>query len=179
MTVQPSADVLIDLVGWLNEDNLRVGIPLTSPTPEIMIFSDASLQVWEAHLEGLQVAGLWSPDEASQHINCLELKTAWLVLQHAREILTGKVVVSMCDNSTVVSHIRNQGGTKSKNLCQQTIEMLSWAHQNNIQLLAKYFPGIRNVLADQLSKRNQTLPSEWSLHPQFADKSGRYGTSHG
>ena len=73
----------------------------------------------------------------------------------------------MCDNSTVVSHIRNQGGTKSKKLCQQTLEVLSWTHQNNIQLLAKYVPGARNVLADQLSRRNQTLPSEWSLHPQI------------
>ena len=72
-----------------------------------MIFSDASLQGWGAHLEELQVADLWSPEESSQHINCLELKSVWLGLQHFREILTGKVVVSMCDNSTVVSHIRN------------------------------------------------------------------------
>ena len=167
MKIQPSAEVLLDLVWWMNPENLEVGIPLMSPTPDILMFSDASLQGWGAHLEELQVAGLWSPEEASQHINGLELKAVWLGLQHFKKILAGKVVVSMCDNSTVVSHILNKGGTKSKKLCQQTVEMLSWAHQNNIQLLAKYVPGIRNVLADQLSRRNQTLPSEWSLHPQI------------
>ena len=126
MQVQPSAEVLLDLVWWLNEDNLRLGIPLTSPTPDILMFSDASLQGWGAHLEELQVAGLWSPEETSQHINCLhinclELKAVWLGLKHFQKILTGKNVVSMCDNATVVAHIQNQGGTKSKNLCQQTI----------------------------------------------------------
>jgi len=166
LKVQPSAEVLIDLVWWLTEENLRVGIPLTSPTPEILMFSDASLQGWGAHLTELEVAGLWSPEEASQHINCLELKAVWLGLQHFREFLTDRVVVSMCDNTTVVSHIKNQGGTKSKQLCQQSLEMLHWAHQNHITLLAKYVPGSRNVRADQLSRHNQTLPAEWSLHPQ-------------
>ena len=80
MQVQPSAEVLLDLVWWLNEDNLRVGIPLTSPTPDILMFSDASLLGWGVHLEELQVAGLWSPDEATEHINCLELKAVWLGL---------------------------------------------------------------------------------------------------
>ena len=31
---------------------------------------------------------------------------------------------------------------------------------------AVYLPGARNVIADSLSRKNQILPSEWSLHPQ-------------
>ena len=92
MKIPPSAEVLLDLVWWMNQENLEVGIPLMDPTPDILMFSDASLQGWGAHLEELQVAGLWSPDEASQHINSLELKAVWLGLQHFKEILAGKVV---------------------------------------------------------------------------------------
>ena len=159
-----SADVLLDLLWWMDPDHLQVGIPLSTPPPDLMLFTDASLQGWGAHLDDLQAAGLWSSQDKELHINMLELKAVWLGLQHFQGILDGKVVVSMCDNATVVAHIKNQGGTKSWSLCHQTLQMLSWTQDHHIRITSKYVPGRSNVLADQLSRRNQILPAEWSLH---------------
>ena len=36
---------------------------------------------------------------------------------------------------------------------------------NQWTLKARYIPGSLNVIADQLSRQEQTLPTEWSLHP--------------
>ena len=72
---------------------------LSRDTPDIPNTRDPNvlrcLPTWGAHLTELEVAGNWSPEETSQHINCLELKAVWLRLQHFRKFLTDKVVVSM------------------------------------------------------------------------------------
>jgi len=44
-------------------------------------------------------------------------------------------------------------------------KLIPQAH--NIEIRSRYIPGHLNVLADQLSRKNQVLPSEWSLHPDI------------
>ena len=115
----------------------------------------------------LQASGLWSPQESKLHINLLEFQVVKLGLQAFQEFCQGKNVLIMSDNATVVSHIKNQGGTRFWELCQRTIDLLKWSVENRISLQSRYIPGQRNVLADQLSRKNQILPAEWSLHPQI------------
>jgi hypothetical protein len=47
--------------------------------------------------------------------------------------------------------------------------MLSWCRKYRIELLARHIPGVENVLADSLSRRQMVMPQEWSLHQKVAD----------
>ena len=76
----------------------------------------------------------------------------------------------MCDISTIVAYVNEQGGTVSDALCSLTGRLLRWSETNRVQLEARYLPGQSNVLADLLSRLNQVLGAEWSLHPQVASK---------
>ena len=69
------------------------------------------------------------------------------------------------DNSTVVSYINKQGGTRSIQLCRRANELLLMCQANQIVLRARHIPGRLNVLADILSRPSQTSGTEWSLHP--------------
>ena len=64
--------------------------------------------------------------------------------------------------------MNKQGGMVSDSLCSLTGQLLRWTESNRVQLEARYLPGQSNVLADLLSRRNQVLGAEWSLHPQVA-----------
>ena len=160
-----SADVLLDLIWWVDPQHLLAGVPFTQPDADVQLFSDASTQGWGAHLLHLRASGLWSPQETMLHINLLEMKAVHLGLQSFLEFCQGQTVLVMSDNSTVVSHIQRQGGTRSWTLCSQTLRLLQWCQAHDISLRSRFIPGRRNVLADQLSRRSQILPAEWSLHP--------------
>ena len=71
------------------------------------------------------------------------------------------------DNSTVVSYINKQGGTLSLTLLRLTVELLLWLEAQNIIVRARHIPGCLNVIADHLSRPNQPIPTEWSLHPEI------------
>ena len=102
------------------------------------------------------------------HISLLEMKAMFLALQSFREVVTGHRVTAMCDNSTVVAYVNKQGGTVSRSLCLLASHLLRWTESLDIHLCAMYLPGQSNVLADLLSRWDQVIGTEWSLHPQVA-----------
>ena len=71
------------------------------------------------------------------------------------------------DNSTVVSYINKQGGTLSLTLLRLTVELLLWLEAQNIIVRARHIPGCLNVIANHLSRPNQPIKTEWSLHPKI------------
>ena len=162
--VQVTQQVREDLSWWADHRNLTEGVPLHSPEPDLVLFTDASSSGWGAHLGELRASGIWTPVEARAHINSLELRAVALGLQHFLSSLHSSRVRIMSDNSTVVAHITHQGGTHSKTLCLQTLDLLSWARSHDISLSARFIPGDRNVIADALSRRGQIIGSEWILH---------------
>ena len=162
--VETTVEVWRDVLWWSDRANLEIGVPLSSPTPDVLLYSDASSQGWGAHMDDLQASGLWSDRQKSWHINLKELRAVRLGLETFRDYLVGKSVVSMSDNSTVVAYIKHQGGTRSQSLCQETLLLLQWAQQHRITLSSQFIPGSSNVVADQLSRRKQVLPAEWTLH---------------
>jgi hypothetical protein len=68
------------------------------------------------------------------------------------------------DNTTVMAYINHQGGLASLPLYLETERLLLLAESNQWTLLAKHIPGHLNVLADYLSRRHQTLHTEWTLN---------------
>ena len=81
------------------------------------------------------------------------------------------------DNSTVVSYINKQGGTRSPTLLRLTVELLLWLEAQNIKVRARHIPGCLNMIADHLSRPNQPIQTEWSLHPEIESRIfGFWGT---
>ena len=150
---------------WEDEGRLATGVPLTPPKSQLTMFTDASNSGWGAFLAGKTCAGQWSTREATLHINCLEMLAVHYALQHFRDIVSQKVVLVMTDNTTVVSHIRKQGGTRSLSLCTQTLRLFELSTSLGVTLQVCFIAGKRNVLADQLSRKGQIQQSEWMLAP--------------
>ena len=176
--VPRSRQVEEDLSWWMvMRDHLLEGAPCGSPAPVLRLYSNASRAGWGAHLLDQSASGVWSHQESSLHINLLEMKALFLALRSFKDLVTGHRVTAMCDNSTVVAYVNKQGGTVSSALCSLTGQLLRWAEIRDIQLEARYVPGQANVLADLLSRLNQVLGAEWSLHPQVArDLLRRWGS---
>ena len=61
------------------------------------------------------------------------------------------------------------GGTKSRAMCWQVWDLLTWCIGQNIQLSAIHVPGVDNELADFLS-REEIDQREWALHGLIARK---------
>ena len=66
-----------------------------------------------AHTGDSQISGTWAPLDCLLHISCLELKAVEAVLHDWAPVLQGHQVMTARDNSTVVSYINKQGGTRS------------------------------------------------------------------
>lgn len=117
------------------------------------------------------MSGKWTAIEQSSHINLLELSAVENALHHFRDYVKHRQVLLRTDNSTVVSYINRQGGTKSAVLCVMTWRILHWCHLFGIQLKAAHIPGKRNVIADQLSRGRQ-IPkmTEWSLNQEIVQQ---------
>ena len=114
------------LMWWLQPANLKAGMVFPRPLPTVSIVTDASNNGWGAHMDAVSTAGTWSPSEKQLHINVLELLAVRRALTFFATSLRRQVVVVKSDNSTVVSYINRQGGTRSPQLCLQTWELLRW-----------------------------------------------------
>ena len=89
----------------------------------------------------------------------------------------GRRVTAMYDSLTVVAYVNKQGRTVSRSLCLLASQLLRWSESLDVHLNARYLPGQSNVLADLLSRRDQVIGTEWSLHPQVArDLLRRWGS---
>ena len=75
-------------------------------------------------------------------------------------------VAVFVDNSTAISYLSNQGGTRSPlNSIAQRI--LRWAKSLPVVLAPQFIMGRNNVLADSLSRPNQILGSAWNLKTEI------------
>ena len=150
---------------WLMRDNIFRGTPLHIPS-EVVLWTDASLTGWGAHMGNQQASGVWIAQQQTWHINMLEMKAVELALHHFQQQLQGKAVLLRCDNSTEVAYINKQGGgTKSLPLRRLTWDVYQWAKQRAICLRAAHIPGKRNILADDLSRGRQGVKMTVKLTP--------------
>ena len=168
LPVELTQEVREDLSWWTVESRLLQGVPFGTLPPGLLLFTDASCAGWGAHLLDQRAPGKWLEEEQMLHINLLEMKAVWLGLQSFQKIVTGHRVTVMCDNSTVVAYVSKQGGTHSRSMCELTSRLLKWTEDIDVHLEARYLPGQNNVLADLLSRRDQAIATEWTLHRQVA-----------
>ena len=138
--------------------------------PDLVIYTDASMTGWGGVLNDISCSGFWTPAEASNHINYLELRAVYLVLQSLQSKVTKKHVKLMVDNTTAVSCIMNMGTSHSK-LCNHiTFEIWEWCIRHSVWLSIAHIPGVANVLADKASRLN-TYHTEWMLSRKIFAKS--------
>ena len=168
LRVELTQKIREDLSWWTVESRLLQGVPFRTLPPGLLLFTDASCVGWGANLLDQRASGKWSEEEKMLHINLLEMKAVWLGLQSFQKIVTAHRVTVMCDNSTVVAYVSKQGGTHSCSMCELTSRLLKWTESIDVHLEARHLPGQNNVLADLLSRRDQAIATEWTLHRQVA-----------
>ena len=99
-----------------------------------------------------------------------ELLAVQLGLQAFEHLIVGMSVALFCDNTTTVAYLRRSGGTFSSALNSTAREVLLWAESRRIRLLPQFIMGSSNVTADALSRPNQVIGSEWTLHQEVVDQ---------
>ena len=99
---------------------MRKGVPLGTPAPATLLYTDASLEEWGAHARQWKISGLWNRREKKLHINVLEMIAVYLAFSALARQLNTHTILIMSDNSSVISHLNKQGGTKSHLLCHWT-----------------------------------------------------------
>ena len=154
---------------WRDRENFYKGCPIHQSFYQYRICSDTSMEGWVAHMDQCRIYGSWSQQEQSLHINILEMRAIRYALIRFN-LPTDSVILVNSDNSTVVAYVNKQGGTRSVTLMEETYLLFHLLQEKQWFLRASYLPGARNVIADSLSRQNQILPSEWSLHPSIVQR---------
>ena len=158
-----------DLLWWARVAQLREGVSLSLPAPDVSFFSDTSDVSWGALVGEHHASGLWSPHQKTLSINLRELLAVQYGLQALGHLLVGLSVALFCDNTTTVAYLRRSGGTFSSTLNAMAREILLWAENHRVRLLPQFIMGSSNVTADALSRPNQVIGSEWTLHQEVVD----------
>ena len=114
----------------------------------------------------LSVSGSWSGSMCRAHIAFQEFQAVAMMLCRMAFCLSGNVVASHFDKSTVKAYLCNQGGAVSPLLSRLACQILSLTDKHSITLIPAYIPTYLNVEANYLS-RGQLLP-EGHLLPQMA-----------
>ena len=157
-----------ELQWWLNSILRWNGKSVLRPSPDlvIVITSDACLNGWGAHCNGVNTQGLWTQEEQQRHINTLELKAVFFAVKAFIKTYQKVPVHLKFDNSTTVSYISKMGGTRYFNLIQITKELWDYWLQKEITITAEHLPGHMNQQADQQSREYKNS-SNWRLNPKI------------
>ncbi|XP_045133325.1 uncharacterized protein LOC123517379 [Portunus trituberculatus] len=130
---------------------------------------DHNLRCWGASILHDSVSGVWATHELSLHINLLELKAIRLGLLHFKEHVRGQTVAVFSDNATALSYLAKEGGTRSGSLNAEAQAILQWAEDHAVRILTQFAKGSANVLADCLSRQDQIISTEWTLHQEVCN----------
>ena len=131
---------------------------LGSPTPNIVIQTDACLEGWGFQVNKSCFSGKFDKTVPFS-INVLETLTVWFSLLMVKE--KGAVIQIMTDNTSAISAVRR---SSSLSYHLSAISELIWRRATDFHwtLSISHIQGCYNIIADQLS-RQVVLPSEWSL----------------
>ena len=98
--------------------------------------------------------GPWTVEEAQAHINLLELRAAFLALQMYTSKLNNQHILHLINNRTAIAYLNHKGGTTSRALSNQAMEIWEWCLRRNLTIHAEHIPWKPNNRADSESRRN-------------------------
>ncbi|CAK1540027.1 unnamed protein product [Leptosia nina] len=110
---------------------------------------------WGALVNSKSVRGHWTPRQMTWHCNLKEMHAVIAAILSDPEALKDSKIILQSDSKTVVSYIKNEGGTKSKRLLAMTKELLALTDSLNIVLIPHHLPGMYNMEADHLSRNRK------------------------
>ena len=134
------------------------------PSVDIVLHSDASLEGWGAVMGQISSGGRWSAQEATCHINVLELHAVLLALKCFRTSSVNKHVKILVDNTTAVATINHMGSVHSDACHLMARKIWDFCISHNIWLTAAHLPGSANVDADYASRNFTNIDTEWMLN---------------
>lgn len=153
-------EVREELKWWLDKISQKTPIhPRRYPVNYVV--TDASNVQWGALVNNNALKGNWSPHQRKWHCNLKEMYAVIAAISSKASVLRDSTVILQTDNRTVVSYIKNEGGTKSQNLLELTKQLLALTDSLNVVLLPHHLPGLYNTEADHLSRNRNG--SEWHL----------------
>ena len=154
-----------DLTTWLHFLNRYNGITFFRysrdiPAHEINMVSDASKLGFGAAYGRHWVQCRWPKQWTDLHITVLELYPIFVIVSMFCNKLRNSNILLHCDNSAVVTIINKQS-SRNKHVMAIIRPLVLTLMNNNIKLRAIHIPGVANVLADKLSRFQEsaeTLP---------------------
>ena len=164
-----SSEAKSEIQWWIVNVRLWNGHPVHLPSPSLIITTDAAKKGgWGVSCNKHKIQGRWTQEEASLHINILELKAVLFALKSLAKVyqMTNAHVRFKIDNTPAQAYINNQGGTKSVGLCNQAQELWKWCLLYQTIVSAEHLPGIHNWDADQASRIFNDR-TEWMISPHL------------
>ena len=130
-------------------------------SPDIDIYTDASMEGWGARRRELALGGRWMAHEVA-HINVLELRAIFLGL---KKLCPGKGTHMRVwtDNTTALAYVKNMGGVKSEQ-CNEVAREI-WCEENDVWLTLAHVLGVANY-----KSRNFSDGVEWELNDRIFQK---------
>ena len=160
-----SADAKVELQWWIDTLSYSYN-EIGHGNPNVTISSDASLIGWGSTCLGQKTGGRWTPEEATHHINYLEMLAAYFALKTFINSIANKHVKLMVDNTTVVAYINKMGTCHSKIINNLVKAIWKLCVDHNVWVTTVHIPGKLNIEAD-LQSRIKSRETEWSLNTQI------------
>ena len=142
-----------DLIWWMNNLQDFDAHSVVPPSADMIITTDASKSGWGATNQSNKTGGVWTIEEKTAHINCLEMKAVHLALQTFASVKSNIHILLLINNSTTIAYTNHKGGTHSKALSNLALEIWEWCISRQISLHAEHIPGVVNTVADAQSRK--------------------------
>ena len=140
-----------DLLWWGKLSRETSTAPLRRESHSLQLSADAAGSGWGGHSSrGGFCQGVWTLKEMEWHINRKELVAAKLSI--ASMMKPGDSVLINLDSRTAAAFINRMGGTRSKSLCKEALELWDLVLANHGWVKANWLPRDQNQQADMLSK---------------------------
>ena len=147
---------------WWIDSVESASTPITREGVDITIISYASKQGWGAATSDSSTGGLWTTEDAKEHIHFLEVLAVLIALKLFRTLTHGKHIKVMVDNTTTESTITQMGTSHSPKLNKLTKDIWDWCIEQHMWLTMARIPRCENLEADKESRTFRRC-TEWCL----------------
>ena len=131
---------------WIHHLHHFNGKQIITPSPDLVIESDASNLGWGAVCNSHRMGGPLSIEEKKMHINALELKAATFAVKSMTKDKNKVLVHLKMDNVTSVAHINKMGGTRSKLLNDLTKDLWEYCLDKQITVTSEFLDSIKRQI---------------------------------